>query len=154
MSKLVTLNGIDDEKLFDEIFNNDIVIYEDVQGSKIYVNWDGVKFNIKPKSLQSEPINLVDLAIQNYYNPAIEFFNSLDMRVKSLLNKKWWFGFEFFTDLQPANIEYQKTPKNNLVLTSICKGNKFEYTFDELDEYSRLFDVDVLPVIFSGRLSE
>lgn len=154
MSKLIALNGIEDQKIFDEIFNNDLVIYEDVQGSKIYVNWDGNKFSIKPKSVSSEPINLVDLAIQNYYNPAIEFFNSLDMRVKSLLNKKWWFGFEFFPDLQPANIEYQKTPKNNLVLTSICKGNKFEYTFDELDEYARLFDVDVLPVIFSGRLSE
>jgi hypothetical protein len=31
---------------------------------------------------------MVDLAMQNYYNPAISYFESLDDRVKSLLNKK------------------------------------------------------------------
>ena len=154
MSKLITLNGTEDDSLLDELFNNELTVIEDIQGSKIYVNWNGQNFTIRPKSIASEPINLVDLAMQNYYNPAIEYFNSLDIRVKSLLNKNWWFGFEYFPDEMPANIEYQKTPKNNLVLTSIYKGNKFEYTFDELDEYARLFNVDVLPIIFSGKLSE
>lgn len=153
MSKLVTLNTIDDNSL-DKIFNGDIVVYEDIQGSKIFVNWDGKSFTIKAKSLSSEPINLVDLAMQNYYNHAINYFNSLDSRVKGLLNRKWWFGFEFFPDNQPANIEYSRTPKNNLVLTCICKGNKFEYNSEELDEYSRLFNTDVVPVIFKGKLNE
>lgn len=154
MSKLVTLNDINDDNLLEDIFNNEITIIEDVQGSKIYVNWDGKNFTIKPKSISSDAINLVDLAIQNYYNPAINYFNNLDSRIKALLNRKWWFGFEYFPDNQPANIEYQKTPKNNLVLTSIFKNNKFDYTVDELDEYARLLDVDLMPIIFSGKLSE
>jgi hypothetical protein len=125
-----------------------------VQGSKIWVNWDGENFTIKPKSINNDSINLVDLAMQNYYNPAINYFNSLDERVKGLLNKKWYFCFEYFADNQPANIEYQKLPKNNLVLTSICKGSKYDYTLEELDEYARLFDVDLLPIIFKGKLSQ
>ena len=155
MSKLITLNGVNDQELLNELFNDEITVLEDVQGSKIWVNWNGENFTIKPKSISNEAINLIDLAMQNYYNPAINFFNSLDVRVKGLLNRKWWFCFEYFPDNQPANIEYSRVPKNNLVLTSINKGgNKYEFSIDEMDEYSRLFDVDMIPVVFQGKLSE
>jgi hypothetical protein len=92
--------------------------------------------------------------MQNYYNPALNYLNSLDERVKSLLNRKWWFCFEYFPDNQPANIEYNRVPKNQLVLSSINKSGKYEFLIDELDEYSRLLDVDVIPVIYQGKLTE
>ena len=153
MSKLITLNGQDD-KVLDDIFSEDIVVYEDVQGSKIWVNWNGNSFVIKPKSISSEAINLIDLAMQNYYNPAINYLNTFDNRIKGLMPKNWWFCFEYFPDNQPANIEYNRVPKNGLVLASICKNGKYEYAIDELREYSRLFNVDCLPVIFEGKLSD
>lgn len=154
MSRLITLNGENDQEILDSIFGNEIIVFEDIQGSKIWVNWDGKEFNIRPKSIGSESINLIDLAMQNYYNPAINYLNGLDNRVKSLLNKKWWFCFEYFPDSQPANIQYSRVPKNHLVLTTINKGGKYEFGVEELDEYSRLFDVDVLPVVFQGKISE
>jgi hypothetical protein len=154
MPKLMRLNDIKDDSTLNDILNNEIIVLEDIQGSKIYVNWNGQSFTIKPKNLNSEPINMIDLAMQNYYNHAINFFTTLDSRVKGLLNKKWWFCFEYFPDNQPANIKYNRIPKNHLVLTSICKNNKFDYTTDELDEYSRLFGTDVIPVIFKGKLNE
>jgi len=150
----MNLNDVQDEKYLEELLNNEIVIIEDIQGSKIFVNWDGENFIIKSKSINSDPINLVDLAMQNYYNFAIDFFEGFGDRIKGLMNKKWWFGFEYFPDTQPANIIYNRIPKNHLVLSSICKGNKFSYTVEELDEYSRLFDTDVVPVIFKGILDE
>lgn len=154
MGKLITLNGLNEEDILTSLLTNDIIVYEDIQGSKIWINWDGNKFTIKPKSLSSGPISLVDLAMQNYYNPAIDFFNSLSDRVKSLLNKNWWFCFEYFPDEQPANIEYDKVPKNNLVLTSINKKGKYFFNIDEIDEYSRLLGVDMVPIIFKGKLTE
>jgi len=154
MSKLITLNGVNDDDLLKELFNDEIIVYEDIQGSKIWVNWDGKEFTIKPKSISAEPINLIDMAMQNYYNPAIDYLNSLDNRVKSLLNKKWWFCFEYFPDEQPANIAYNRMPKNKLVLTSINKSGKYEFIIEELDEYARLFDVDIIPVIFYGKLTD
>ena len=51
MSKLIRLNEISDEQLMNELFESEMVVYEDVQGSKIYVNWNGREFTIKPKSL-------------------------------------------------------------------------------------------------------
>ena len=48
---LITLNDHPkDDQILDKIFNNEIVVFEDIQGSKIYVNWDGKNFTIKPKS--------------------------------------------------------------------------------------------------------
>jgi len=155
MSKLITLNGIDNQELLNELFSDEIIVLEDIEGSKIWVNWNGEEFTIKPKSIHNDPINLIDLAMQNYYNPAMNYFNSLDIRVKGLLNKKWSFCFEFFPDQNPGNIQYSRVPKNNLVLTSINKGgNKYEFVIDEIDEYSRLFNVDMIPVVFQGTLSE
>ena len=154
MSKLITLNGMNNEEVLNDLFTDEIFVYEDVQGSKIWVNWNGKEFEIRPKSISSEPINLIDLAMQNYYNPALNYLNSLDERVKSLLNRKWWFCFEYFPDNQPANIEYNRVPKNQLVLSSINKSGKYEFLIDELDEYSRLLDVDVIPVIYQGSLTE
>jgi len=154
MSKLMNLGEISDNVFLDKILNSDLIVLEDIQGSKIYVNWNGHRFNIKAKSLSSDPINLIDMAMQNYYNHAIHFFDNLPDRVTSLLNRKWWFCFEYFPDNQPANIEYNRIPKNHLVLSSICKGNKFDYNIEELDEYSRLLETDCVPVVFKGKLGE
>lgn len=154
MGRLINLNNLDNKELLNDIFGKEITVIEDIQASKIWVNWDGERFSIKAKSLGNDPINLIDLAMQNYYNPAIKYLESLDTRVKSLINRKWWFCFEYFPDNFPGNIEYSRVPKNNLVLTSIHKGNKYEFLIDELDEYARLFGVDAAPVVFQGRLTE
>ena len=142
MSKLIKLNTSEDKALLNDILNDELIVIEDIQGSKIWIKWDGQNFEIRPKSITNEPINLIDLAMQNYYNPVTKFFSELDDRVKSLLNRKWWFCFEYFPDEQPANIEYSRVPKNHLVLSSINKGGKFEFNIEELDEYA--FDVDSL----------
>jgi len=154
MARLITLNDINDVTLIDEILSNDLTIFEDVQGSKIYVMFSKDGIIIKPKSLQANQLNILDLAIQKYYNRAIDYLSALDTRTLSMLNKKWWFCFEYFPDEQPANIEYARVPKNNLVLSSIYKGDKYEYTVEELDEYARLLDVDIIPIIFKGKLSD
>ena len=154
MSKLITLNDLEELDSLNDVFSDDIIVYEDIQGSKIWVNWDGNTFTIRPKSISNNPINMIDLAMQNYYNPALDYFNSFDIRIKSLINKKWFFCFEFFPDNQPGNIEYQKIPKNKLVLTAIHKNGKYDFSVDEINEYSRLFNVDMLPIIYQGKLSE
>ena len=75
INRVSTINEIDNENLLNIMFSKDIIVFEDVQGSKIWVNWNGEEFKIRPKSVSNDDINLVDLAMQNYYNPAIEFFN-------------------------------------------------------------------------------
>lgn len=142
-----------DKKVLSKLFKKELTVFEDIQGSKIYVNHNKGNFTIKAKTLNSDPINLIDLATQKYYNKAINFFYSLPERVTSLMPKKIWFCFEYFPDSQPANIQYDRLPKNNLILTSIVKNNKFDYSVQELIEFANLLDVDYLPIIFKGKLN-
>jgi hypothetical protein len=157
MTKIIKLSSVENTQDFlNLITNKELIIFEDIQGSKIFVRYDGDKFIIKPKSIKNEPLNFVDLAIQKFYNQAYNYFSSLPSYITDLLSKNWWFCFEYFPpyDAQPANIEYSKNPRNNLILTCIVKGNKYKYDYAELQEYANLFDCDCLPVIFMGKLNK
>lgn len=154
MAKLINIDQVDGEKFLSKLKDRELIVYEDIQGSKIWVNWDGRNWNIRPKSVTSEPISMIDLAMQRFYNHAYLYFSTLPVSVGELVNKHWHFCFEYFSDNQPANIKYDRVPKNKLILTCIYKGGK-RYTcdIDEIEEYARLFDTDKIPVIYRGVLS-
>jgi hypothetical protein len=154
MTKVIKLNHVDNaEDFISKIKNKDLLIYEDVQGSQIYVKYNGDRFIIKPKSVKNDELNMIDLTVQQFYNQAFLYFNSLPDYIVNLINTNWWFVFEYFPDAQPANIEYKRKPKNSLILTCILKGSKHIYEHDEIIEYANLFDVDSLPVLFKGKLN-
>jgi hypothetical protein len=154
MTKLIKLNEESERDIFlKKISNKRLIVYEDIQGSRIYVNWTGEKFNIRPKSIKNEDLNFVDLAVQKYYNFAYLYFHTLPDYVTNLLSPSWWFCFEYFPDKQPAHITYNRLPKNNMILTCIVKGSRYFYNIDELFEYAKLFDVEPLPILFKGTLS-
>jgi hypothetical protein len=156
VTQIIKLSGVENTGDFlNLITDKQLVIFEDIQGSKIFVKYDGNKFIIKPKSLKNDPLNFIDLTVQKFYNTAFNYMHSLPSYVTDLLSKSWWFCFEYFPpyDACPANIEYSKNPRNNLILNCIVKGNKYKYDYAELQEYANLFDCDCLPVIFMGKLN-
>lgn len=154
VAKIKTLDGPDSSEFVTILGCNDILVYEDVQGSRIFVRWDGGKFVMKPGSLRNEELNFVDLTVQKFYNQCYAYFYSLPDYVTDLVNTGWWFCFEYFPDVQPANVRYHRVPENNLILNCIVKGDKWVYDIDEIREYAGLFGVEVLPVVFKGRLSD
>jgi hypothetical protein len=153
MTQIVKLNN-QTENLVELLKDKDLLIYEDIQGSQIFVKWDGNRFIIRPKSINNPDLNFVDLAIQKFYNQVFQYLHTLPDYITNLLSSNWWFCFEYFPDLQPAHIKYKRLPKNNLILTCIVKGTKYKYNYNEIIEYSKLFNVDHLPIIFKGRLNE
>lgn len=153
MTQIIKLNN-NPEDLVNYLQNKELLIYEDIQGAQIFVRWNGSKFIIKPKSTTNTELNFVDLAIQKFYNQCFQYLHTLPDYVTNLLSTNWWFCFEYFPDNHPAHIEYKRLPLNNLILTCIVKGTKYKYNYNEIVEYSKLFNVDPLPVIFRGKLNE
>jgi len=156
MTQIVKLNHHDNSsELISDLKDKELLVYEDIQGSTLFIKYTGTGFIIKSKSLNNDPLSFLDLAIQKFYNKAFFFFHSLPEYVTNLLNHNWWFVFEYFPDGDnaPANVEYDHLPKNNLILTCIVKGNKYIYNYEEIAEYARLFECDPLPVIFKGTLT-
>lgn len=154
MPRLINYTDLSVDSLINILKSQYIVVYEDIQGSTIYVQYDGKSILVKPRSLQNEPLNQVDLAIQKYYGPVFEFFQNIDEHVKGLMPTTWWFEFEYFFDNQPAHIEYQVKPKNGLILTGVIKGKKRKFDLQEIIEYANLFGVDPLPTVFAGKLND
>ena len=133
----MNLRDIKDELLLNDIFSKELIIFEDIKGVKIYVNYDGTDFTIKAE-LDSEPINFIDDSMGHYYGFISNYLNSLNDRIKSLLPKKWIFILEYIDE---TNNSYSKLPKNNLILTGIYKNNKLDYSIDEIEEFARLMDI-------------
>lgn len=152
---LIRNNQLEPEKFIDLITNEEIIIYEDVQGSKIWVNYVNDNWIIRPKNINQNPINLVDLAMQKYYKYAWAYLLSLPDEVTELLRPNMYFCFEYFPDEQPAHIKYERIPKNHLILTTICKyGKTYSHDINELKTYADLFGVETLPMIYKGKLSD
>lgn len=146
----------EDKELIDALRKEPIMIYEDVQGSKFFANWDGKRWSFKAKSINNHPLTQFDLVVQRYWTGAVNYMMSQKPEITGLLNPDWWFCFEYFPDSEPAHVLYDETPTNNLVLTWIVKqnGNLWSQHVPELYEYSKLFDCDILPVIFYNKLSD
>jgi len=153
MTQIIKLNTQPDN-LVTQLKDKELLIYEDIQGAQVFARWTGEKFEIRPKSINNESLNFVDLATQKFYSAIFTYLHTLPEYITNILSKTWWFCFEYFPDNQPAHIEYKKLPKNNLILTCIVKGTRYKYNYDELAEYAKLFNVDALPVIFKGKLNE
>lgn len=152
---LIRSNNIDTEKFINLISNEEIIIYEDLQGSKLWVNYVNGNWQLRPKNINQNPINLIDMAYQKYYKWAWAYLLSLPDQVTDLLRPNMYFCFEYFPDEQPAHIKYDRIPKNHLILTCICKyGKQYSYDIDELKAYANLFDVETLPMIYKGKLSD
>jgi len=146
---------IEADKFIDLISNDEIIVYEDIQGSKIWISYVNGNWILRPKNINQNPINLIDLAMQKYYKWAYAYLLSLPDAVTDLLRPNYHFCFEYFPDEQPAHIKYDRIPKNHLILTCICKyGKQYSYDVEELKTYADLFGVETLPMIYKGKLSE
>ena len=147
---MVVINNLNDLTLLDNILSEELIVFENVEGTPIYVKWDGEDFLVKP-DLNSDPINFIDESNETFYGKCHSYLNGLDSRVKSLLNKRWWFCFQYFpTDLNT----YSRKPKHNLILSGIIKKGKDDFNVEELEEYARLLDVEQIPFIFKGKLTD
>ena len=147
------METIIDENLLQEIFNQELIIYEDIKAVKLFIKYNGNNFIVKTDLNSDDINNIEDQSMQNYYGKVFNYLDTLDNRIKSLLNRNWYYVFQYFP-LELENYTYNRLPKNNLVLTSIIKNNKIDFTIEELEEYSNLLNVECLPIIFKGKLNE
>lgn len=152
---IIRNNAIEPEEFIKLISNQEIIIYEEVQASKIWCNHINGNWVLRPKNIQQNPINIIDLATQKYYKWALAYLMSLPKDVTDLLSPNTFFCFEYFPDEHPANIQYERLPKNHLILTCICKyGRNYTYDVKELKIYADLLGVETLPIIYKGKLND
>jgi hypothetical protein len=136
-------------KFIENLFSKNVYITEKIDGARFAVERNGDEVSFYKRD-GGKPINLVDRTVMKYYEPAIEYIESLK---PSSIPEGIRFGFEYFANNNPGSIVYSKVPKNGLIMTDVSKGGSFNTNIDDLTKYAKLFKVTPPPVIFDGKLS-
>ena len=102
-------------------------------------------------------ISYIDRVLSRYYEPAISHMESIGADV---LPCGHTFGFEYFTNKNAQNIEYDRLPQNQLILSYVHvldeKGNVQKTIQDgkTLNEWADKLQVERPPIVFEGKLSD
>lgn len=106
------------------------------------------------------PLSRIDRTISDLYEAAIDYIENLPYELKKSIPPRHRFGFSWFPTNSPLVTEYEKLPKNGLILTDITiRNNKFEVINEVKDNavferWAQLFRVDFAKPVFEGKLSQ
>jgi cytidyltransferase-like protein len=146
---------------FMQLLENTCVVSEKIQASSFHVRKtnDGFEYY---KSGSKDAMNKVDRTIVKYYENAIKYFKSISGDVSEQMPTDWKFGFDYMVDTKTVDIEYDKLPKNHLILTHIqvmSPSNPTEIKKvirdpNILYKWADILSVQRPQVIFQGKLSD
>ena len=118
---------------------------------------DGFEFF---KTSKSESLDIVDRTMISLYEVAINHMQSISSSQKEELPKDFKFGFEYLPETNASSLQYDKTPKNYLILTHIQEINtnngKTRKTINDpsiLNKWAKVLEVQGPSVIFDGYLN-
>jgi len=164
MSGIKHLSDIFQDKgksFIEKLFGKELTVTENLDGSTFSFERDFTGNNISfYKKDQENPITKVDRILMSYYEKPINYIDSLPESTKEEIPKGWRFGMSYFPNTKPVRIEYERVPKNHLILTHILIRDEFGETErtvqdkDELDKWADKIGVERAPIIFQGKLSE
>jgi len=148
------------KSFIENLFNNNVTVTENLDGSSFSFERDFTGDNISfYKKDQDNPITKVDRILMKYYEKPINYIESLPDEIKSQIPKGWRFGMAYFPSTKPVKIEYDRIPRNHLILTHIISRDEFGDVIkniqdkEELDEWADKLGVERAPVIFQGKLN-
>ena len=102
----------------------------------------------------------IDRTINDLYEGAINYIDSLPSEIKRSIPARHRFGFSWFPTNKPLNTEYDRRPKNGLVLTDITVRDRMsEVTRDVkesqvFDRWAQILGVEANTPVFEGALDK
>jgi hypothetical protein len=106
------------------------------------------------------PINKIDRTLSDLYEGAIDYIESLPYEIRKDLPLRHRFGFSWFPTKNPLSTDYERRPKNGLVLTDITIRDKKNDVTRDVNEnevykrYAKILGVEYAEPIHSGKLDE
>lgn len=143
---------------FNKLLKNRVLVTEKLSASAFHCQKVGNKLTYF-KSNQSEPMDLVDRTIIRYYEKAIKHMQSISQKALESMPEDWKFGFDYLPNTKPIDIQYDKLPKNFLVLTHIhvMNGRKIKKVIIDpvvLKKWAAILEVENPPILFDGKIME
>jgi len=95
-------------------------------------------------------LSLIDRAISNLYEPAINYILSID---KNIIPENIRFGCYYISPDFFLNVKYKKHPKHNLVLTDLKIYPDIVVNPKKINHYADKFEIDAANILFHGKLT-
>lgn len=143
------------EKL-ETLLKNHVVIVEKFSACNFYLQRIGNQIYFYRKD-DFTPINIVDRTVSRLYENAISFFSRFEY---DDFPENHRFGFEYFPNNKPGEIEYSYIPENRLILTRLMIKNNYGKTTKIIDDekilenWASILNVSHNSSIFAGELSK
>jgi hypothetical protein len=149
------------EKVLREVLEGEIRVTEkfDAYRFAIEKNPHNYKIYFYGKNGKA-PLTKIDRTLSDLYEGAVEYIESLPYEVQKSLPLRHRFGFSWFPSKNPILTEYERRPKNGLILTDITirdKNNDVTRELHESEIYQRwanIFSVEYAAPIHNGCLDE
>jgi hypothetical protein len=106
------------------------------------------------------PINKIDRTLSDLYEGAIDYIESLPYELRKDLPIRHRFGFSWFPTKNPLSTDYERRPKNGLVLTDITIRDKKNDVTRDVNEsevyrrYAKILGVEYAEPLHVGKLDE
>ena len=143
---------------FNKLLKSRVLVTEKLAASSFHCQKVGDKLHYF-KSNQTEPMDLVDRTIIRYYEKAIKQMQSISEEALYAMPEDWKFGFDYLPNTKPVDIDYDRLPKNFLVLTHIMvmNGRKTKKVIIDpvvLKKWAKILEVENPPILFDGLMMD
>jgi cytidyltransferase-like protein len=161
LKHLIDIYSVKGRDFIDNLFSRYVTVNEKMDGSAFIMEKNPRNSRLEYfKKSSTKPIDKIDRILARYYDPAIKHFDNLDINTRSKIPAGWSFGFEYFVDNKPVEIQYDEIPENNLMLSYIhikdAEGKLTKTIQDkkDLDNWARILKVSPPPIIFQGVIND
>lgn len=143
------------KEFVEKLFNKFVIIQEKIDLSRFAFQKESNGEFIYYKRDNSKPIDKIDRTLMCFYEPAINYIENLPSEIKEQIPIGMRFGTEFGIRTKSHEIEYDRLPKNNLILSDILTPEKtLIQNKEDLDKWADLLCIQRSPIIFEGTLSD
>lgn len=144
------------DEFVNDLLNQHLTVFEKISGSTFYLKRIGDDFFYYKKFYN--PITQIDRVLSNFYEKAISYLETIKQSILNEIPENVYFCFEYIPDTSVNIVQYEKIPKNNLVLISINNEEKIKHTdlnkTSTFDKFADIFQCDVNFPIFQGFLND
>lgn len=128
------------------IFEGNVEITEKVDGSQfVFGNIKGELF------VRSKGKQMVLEAPEKMFRVAVDYA----LKVQDKIPDNTVFYCEYLQVPHHNVLNYERTPKNNLVLFAVSdEYDNFENNYKEIKKYAKLLDIDIVPLLYEGEIKK
>ncbi len=128
-------------KLILDIFEDDVLIEEKIDGSQFSMLLDADGLHMRSKGAEI----FADVP-EKMFSKAVETAKNLD------LHHGWIYRCEFLLKPKHNTLCYERVPKKNLILFDINVGDEIYLSYDEKMAEAERLGLEVVPIIYYGKI--